>query len=113
LSNHVPVQDFGTDFQQLFRPGCPFSTIRRHPRTLLQTNSFAVRIRNNHSVAPAAADLLKEGKGIAMRKRKGNVSEEVVQAPKEQEVPPYQSWQPSRLKTGIKNRPVGKKIFVR
>jgi hypothetical protein len=48
-----------------------------------------------------------------MRKRKGSVSEEVVQAPKEQEVVPYRSWQPSRLKTGIKNRPVGKKIFVR
>jgi len=67
----------------------------------------------NITVAPAAADLLKEGKGIVMRKRKGSVSEEAVQAPKEQEVPLYQSWQPSRLKTGIKNRPVGKKIFVR
>jgi len=67
----------------------------------------------NITVTPGAAYLLKEGKGIAMRKRKGSVSEEVVQAPKEQEVPPYQSWQPSRLKTGIKNLPVGKKIFVR
>jgi hypothetical protein len=53
-------------------------------------------------------------KGIATRKQKGgNLSEEVVQAPKKQEVPLYQSWQPSRLKTGIKNRPIGKKVFVR
>jgi hypothetical protein len=48
-----------------------------------------------------------------MRKRKESASEEVVQAPKEQELPLFQSWQPSRLKTGIKNRPFGKKIFVR
>jgi hypothetical protein len=48
-----------------------------------------------------------------MRGRKARVSGEVVQRQKEQEVQPYQSWQPSRLKTGVKNRPIGKKVFVR
>jgi hypothetical protein len=48
-----------------------------------------------------------------MKGRKASVSGEVVQTQKEQEVQRYQSWRPSRLKTGIKNRPIGKKVFVR
>jgi hypothetical protein len=70
-------------------------------------------MRNKHYSCACRFRSSEEGKGIAMRKRKKSVSEEAVQAPKEQEVPLYPSWQPSRLKTGIKNRPVGKKIFVR
>jgi hypothetical protein len=54
-------------------------------------------MRNKHYSCACRFRSSEEGKGIAMRKRKKSVSQEAVQAPKEQEVPLYPSWQPSRL----------------
>jgi len=86
------------------RSGVGATTIRATP----------LRRRGNRVLRPSRVP---EAPFCKPRSRKGNSASlwqtYRVQAPKEQEMPPYQSWQPSRLKTGIKNRPVGKKIFVR
>jgi hypothetical protein len=48
-----------------------------------------------------------------MRKRTGTVSGGAVQPPKEQTRLPYiKSWQPSRMETGLRNRPIGRKVPV-
>ena len=48
-----------------------------------------------------------------MRKRGGKVSDEAEQLPKEQTMPPHiKSWQPSRIQTGLRNHPIGRKVSV-
>jgi hypothetical protein len=67
------------------------------------------------TVTVICADLYRADykRGIGMRKRSGTVSEGEVQPPKEQtRLPDIKSWQPSRMETGLRNRPIGKKVSV-
>jgi hypothetical protein len=48
-----------------------------------------------------------------MRKDSSIVSNEAKEPFKDQAMlPPIQTWQPSRLKTGLRNRLIGKKVSV-
>jgi hypothetical protein len=51
--------------------------------------------------------------GIGMRKDSGTVSGGARQVPKDQAMLPHiKSWHPSRMKTGIRNRLIGKKVYT-
>ena len=52
-------------------------------------------------------------RGIGMREDSGIVSGEARQVLKDQAMLPHiKSWHPSRMKTGIRNRLIGKKVSV-